>query len=412
VGRTRSGSIWHTLIVHWDGSAWALVTSPVTSGSDTNVLNGVACSAPNDCWAVGDHALANNLGFAQPVIEHWNGASWTLDNSLLTAPNQQDAVLNAVTCVGPNNCWAVGFGVVGNWTQTLVEHYDGTSWIVVTSANTSARESNTLNAITCTAANDCWAVGNHDDGTPVGGAAPQQSLTLHWDGTAWNVVASPNATTQGNVLTGVSCTSTSDCKAVGYYTIGLIWQTFVLHWNGSGWTQITSPNPNDDQDNRLFGVSCNSPNDCWAVGYFNAGENPFNVLAHTLALHWDGSAWTTVPSPNRENFQINFLNAITCLSSSECWAMGVSDTPNAITLAEHYLVLPRQLTSLGRDGDGVVTLVGAAAPGASIQIEATADLSTAFAPLTTVITNASGLFTLIDNDSAAMPKRFYRARYQ
>jgi hypothetical protein len=89
----------------------------------------------------------------------------------------------------------------------------------------------------------------------------------------------------------------------------------------------------------------------------------------------------------------------------------VSDTPNAITLVEHYVVTPPQLNTLGRDSNGIVTLIGVAAPAASLQIETTSDLSTAFAPLTTVTADANGVFTFIDNDAAAMSKRFYRASY-
>jgi hypothetical protein len=338
VGRQRTGSIWQTLIEHWDGKSWNLVVSPNTSTSDDNFLYGIACTSASQCWAVGNHSIVGTFGFAQPLIQRWNGTAWTIDNSPQTSPEQQNAILSAVTCNSASDCWAVGKYVLTNFFQTLVEHWDGSSWTVVTSANTSARESNTLTAVTCTASNDCWSVGYHDVGTPVGGAAPQATLAEHWDGTSWSIVSSPNPTPNFDILSSVTCTSTSDCEAVGIAAVGLLYQTLVEHWNGNSWTATASPNPSQNQDNVFNGVTCVAASDCWVVGYSNVGGS--TPLDHTLIAHWDGSVWSAVASPNRDSFQYNYLNAITCVSPNECWAAGASDTPNAITLVEHYTVSP------------------------------------------------------------------------
>lgn len=346
VGRQRNGSIWQNLIEHWDGSSWSLAASPNTSTSDDNFLYSVACTSSSQCWAVGNHSIVSNFGFAQPLIERWDGTAWTIDDSPQTSPEQQDAILSGVTCNSANDCWAVGLYVLTDFNQTLVEHWDGTSWSVVTSANTSARESNRLNAVSCTSASDCWAVGFHDVGTPVGGSAPWATLIEHWDGTAWSIVASPNEQSNTNVLNSVTCASSSDCETVGYFAIGIFFQTFVEHWDGTGWTTVSSPDGNPNDDNVFNSVTCNSASDCWAVGYFNAGDTN-NVLDQTLVEHWDGSAWSIIASPNRDGFTFNELNTVTCLSASECWAAGVSDTPNAITLTEHYVaVTPVQLDAV------------------------------------------------------------------
>jgi hypothetical protein len=334
VGRQRNGSIWQTLIEHWDGSAWTLVASPNTSTSDGNFLYGVSCTSSSQCWAVGDDTVMN-FGVAHPLIEQWNGTAWTIYSSPLANPVATDGILSSVTCTAVSDCWAVGYQLSGNFNQTLIQHWNGSVWLTVTSANTSAVESNVLNNVACTSASDCWAVGNHDVGTPVGGAAPQATLTEHWDGNSWSIVSSPNPTINYDVLYSVSCTSSSDCTAVGLYNLNAIYQTLVEHWDGSSWQVAQSPNPNANQDNALESVTCNSASDCWAVGYFNAG-NVNNPLDDTLIIHWDGSLWSVVSSPNRSTYQFNFLNAVTCVSANECWAAGASDTPNAVTLVEHY----------------------------------------------------------------------------
>jgi hypothetical protein len=203
VGRQRNGSIWQTLIEHWDGNSWNLIASPNTSTSDNNFLYGVACTSASQCWAVGNHGVMN-FGVAQPLIEQWDGTTWTIYSSPLANPVAEDGVLNSVTCTSASGCWAVGYQLSANVNQTFVQHWNGSAWLTVTSANTSAAESNVLNGVTCTSASDCWAVGNHDVGTPVGGAAPQGTLTEHWDGSSWSIVSSPSPTTNYDILSSVS----------------------------------------------------------------------------------------------------------------------------------------------------------------------------------------------------------------
>src|SRR5262249_24758516 len=152
-----------TLIEHWDGSSWSIVPSPNTSTSQPNLLRGVACTSASDCWAVGEYNLVSS-GPNNALIEHWDGSSW----SIVAPPNtnaSQDE-LWGVTCASESECWAVGdYNVTtGSNFQTLIEHWDGTSWSVVTSANISADEANHLYSVTCTSASDCWTVGVYEPG--------------------------------------------------------------------------------------------------------------------------------------------------------------------------------------------------------------------------------------------------------
>lgn len=88
-------------------------------------------------------------------------------------------------------------------------------WSIVSSPNTAATQSNTLLDVTCVSASDCWAVGYYFPATIL------QTLMEHWDGTSWAIVSSPNISpTQNHQLTAVTCASPSDCWAVGSYTVG------------------------------------------------------------------------------------------------------------------------------------------------------------------------------------------------
>jgi hypothetical protein len=313
-----SGST-QTLIEHWNGSSWSIVTSPNTSSTQNNDLSGVSCGSASDCSAVGDYV--SNSGIRQTLIERWNGSSW----SIVTSPNPNntpDNRLKGVTCVSTSECWAIGdYFTDSNVEQTFTEHWNGSSWALVASVNGTL--DNILNGVACASASNCWAVGN------------SVTLIQHWDGGSWSLVTSPSLMTSNNYLADVKCTSTSDCWAVGYHNNdpSSVRQTLVMHWNGTSWDPVASPNGNNNGDNSLNSVACASASDCWAVGYY-VTDYPFN--AYTLTEHWNGSSWTIVPSPNFPSSHSNSLGGVTCASASDCWAVGSWSSSSSYYLIEHW----------------------------------------------------------------------------
>jgi hypothetical protein len=111
----------------------------------------------------------------------------------------------------------------------------------------------------------------------------------------------------------VTCTSASDCWAVGYYSFGGPSQTLIEQWNGASWAIVSSPNTSDGDD--LDSVTCASASDCWAVG-----TSVPTYIGSTLIEQWNGTSWAVVSSPNLGGF--NVLSGVTCASASECWAVG------------------------------------------------------------------------------------------
>ena len=45
--------IWHTLVEHWIGASWTLEPSPDVAGAQFKLLGGVSCTAHESCMAVG-----------------------------------------------------------------------------------------------------------------------------------------------------------------------------------------------------------------------------------------------------------------------------------------------------------------------------------------------------------------------
>jgi len=113
-----------------------VVKSP-NVGSNFNQLLGVAAVSASNIWAVGSY-YAGSAKADQTLIEHWNGTSW----SVVKSPNVGSSrnYLRGVAAVSANNIWAVGFGHPSRTSadQTLIEHWNGTSWSVVKSLKVGA----------------------------------------------------------------------------------------------------------------------------------------------------------------------------------------------------------------------------------------------------------------------------------
>jgi len=111
--------------------------------------------------------------------------------------------------------------------------------------------------------------------------------------------------------------NTSYNWAVGYYAdAGFAQRTLVQHWDGTAWSVIPSPDPGAVQ-NILYGVAALSDSDVWAVG----ADQDANRVWHTLAEHWDGTSWTVVPTPDPGSSGNQFY-ALTAVSSSSVYATG------------------------------------------------------------------------------------------
>jgi hypothetical protein len=121
------------------------------------------------------------------------------------------------------------------------------------------------------------------------------TMMLHGDGKSWHVVATPPLRTNDNsAFNGVVALATHNVYAVGYQPAanGAV-LTLIEHFNGSAWSVVPSPNGNST-GNVLQAISADSPTDIWAVGDRVAP----NIEVQTLVEHFDGSRWTVVPSPN------------------------------------------------------------------------------------------------------------------
>ena len=109
----------------------------------------------------------------------------------------------------------------------------------------------------------------------------------------WTIVNVP-PTGQNAILLGVSAPSDTTAWAVGNSggapNTGLGSHALVDQWNGSAWSQASLPALTGTVS--LQAVSASGANDAWAVG----SQRPQRYTFDPLALHWNGSAWSTSTS--------------------------------------------------------------------------------------------------------------------
>jgi hypothetical protein len=164
--------------------------------------------------------------------------------------------------------------------------------------------------VAATSASNAWAVG-----TTVNARGTLLTFILRWNGTTWTRVPSPNPGSEGSTLYGVAATSARNAWAVGTTSDGINGEkTLTLQWNGTTWTTVPSPN-GPLLINGLSGVAATSATDAWAIG-----GNGGNGESNTLILHWNGITWKTVPSPSPGNDAA--INSVTATSTSNAWAVG------------------------------------------------------------------------------------------
>lgn len=250
------------------------------------------------------------------------------------APSASLSFLEGVFCTSRTSCWAVGAqaGASGKGLANQVMRWNGKTWRKVSvpdPGGTGANSVSDLFAVRCAAAANCWAVGQRSGG----GALLNEAL--HWNGTKWTAVPTPNPGGKGggkiSELEDSTCVTRTDCWAVGDFGSGTQGPTEkrineVLHWNGKKWTRLAVVNPGGTRIghvNTLYAVRCSSASDCTAVGDY--GTTSAGGVLRNQALHWNGKKWSQSNSANpggTKPGRVNEVFALGCGAADNCWGAG------------------------------------------------------------------------------------------
>ena len=342
-----SAGVTVALAKRWDGTSWEVQSTPNPEGAKRSQLEGVSCRSATECTAVGFYQNASNAYVT--LAERWNGTKWEVQ-STPNPEGTSHSLLYGISCSSATACTAIGSYTTkpGGFEveRTLAERWNGTKWEVQSTPNPEPAGGNPLSedsylkGVSCASATECVATGYHY--SSFSGNTFYEALAERWNGTSWQVQATPKPEGKSDTwLEAVSCTSASACTATGYaangHGAGSIWTTLAERWNGTKWEVQSTPNQEGAINSYLNGVSCSSATDCLAIGTYTngSGEMP-------LAERWDGTKWAAQSPANPEAQQRIFLNGVSCTSSIACMASGSYQNSSKYfgSLVEGYFKTP------------------------------------------------------------------------
>lgn len=149
----------------------------------------------------------------------------------------------------------------------------------------------------------------------------------------WTVMASPNPSTTFNTLSSVAALSPTDVWAVGHrdgdiYGGCSACKTLTEHWNGSAWSVIPSLTPGNG--GALSGVAALSTSDVWTVGNEVSLGNGYPLIEH-----WNGTSWSVSAAADAGSTQ-SHLSGVAADAPNDVWAVGTTATNLDQPLVEHW----------------------------------------------------------------------------
>jgi hypothetical protein len=328
-----------TVAERWNGTSWQMVPTPGPPNATTPIsLAGVSCPRPDVCFAVGSTGGGTS---STPLIELWNGTSWSHQPS----PGVGHGALHAVSCSGLRACTAVGVAVRpgGVEEQTLAERWDGTRWRVQSTPVVAGSVFSGLFGVSCPLKRTCTAVGGSTAAASPFSSSP---LVERWDGriNAWGLQAAPKpAGAEDAGFSGVSCPHGPVCFAVGRSVrtipfVGTPNLTLAERRVGSSWSVMPTPNqtppPQVIVNSELVGVSCPGRRACHAVGD-GYGVDPSGTAAfRAIAEGFDGASWQLESTPSNDGD--TRLTGVSCPSRVFCMAVGGTGESPVRTLAAKW----------------------------------------------------------------------------
>ena len=294
----------------WDGSRWAQLPGSESAtgagdGSFPPTLASASCVSEDFCMAVGFTAQGPS-----PLARVWNGKTW---NGASPSSPSSGYMLNGVSCVSADDCWAVGLsGTTSTGIEPIAVHWNGSSW---EAAAVPSQGDDQLAAVSCTSSRFCMAVGTSNFVS----ASKETPFTVVWNGSEWSVrQAAAFSSTGGIELQSVSCTSPTTCMAVGGDTLNASSPPIAQWWDGNRWSNVSTAVGDGASSAYFASVSCSQAKSCMAVGTTGIGGS-HGIAGTPLAEKWDGSTWSFVQTPSPDD---GGLVGVSCTSPAWCVAAG------------------------------------------------------------------------------------------
>ncbi|HVC07298.1 MAG TPA: fibronectin type III domain-containing protein [Solirubrobacterales bacterium] len=341
VGEAQNSSgVYQSLAEHWKkSSGWEVKT--MESGSSTVSLDGIACnSATGTCEAVGYYF---NGSVNEPLVEYWNGSTWKPQES---SGQGLGGALTGVSCTSASECTAVGYYKSSlSETKTLALRWNGSKWEKQTTPSGMGATVTKLTDVSCenylllgVLHKECIASGYLE----VPALSIDEAVAERWNGTEWTLktIPKPEEGAKASYLLGVSCATSTECEAVGYYknssSVNIAMAEKWSGYYGTSWSAQSARNREGAKLTKLAGVSCLQVEklECEAVGEFETSLEKHRTLTEKS----NGTSWEIQYTPNaNEEEGPSYLGGVSCTGGSACTSVGYSEKSSvAVTLAERF----------------------------------------------------------------------------
>jgi hypothetical protein len=277
-------------------------------------LSDPSCFHAGDCVAVGEHYSG---GKATPVAYRFSAGS---TSGIRLPSGASQGFLASVSCA-TGGCIAVGAYEHSSATSGFAEFFNGSSWSATTRqpAGVSGASQVILESVSCLSSKDCVAAGYY---VPSSNKNDERAIAEVWNGSTWREYTAPSKPYSN--LDTISClaptTTTTSCTLGGLYLTSagdFVWAERFdgLHWSAP----VSLPQPTTANAHVQFfnGMSCTSTTSCVGVGTSVNGSNHSIAFAEVLSNGKWSARTITFQSGQQDS-----LNDVSCASASYCIAVG------------------------------------------------------------------------------------------
>ena len=389
-------------------------------------FSSVSCASPGNCTAVGWFEYQID-GQEDPAREAFTMTS--IDGEWETSqPAQFDegvqhgypsARLNSVSCASPGNCTAVGsFSNSAGHTEAFTMTSNDGEWEQARPAQfgegiQSDRPDAVLNSVSCASPGNCTAVGNFKNNADHYEAFTMTSNDGEWEqARPAQFAAGINHESRGDYFTSVSCPTSRNCTAVGWFgnSAGHT-EAFTMTSNDGEWEQARPAEFAAGIQHQLrlgafYSVSCASAGNCTAVGHFMNSYGYYEAFTMTsITGEWETAKPQVFPDGIQYKSEPDAsLSSVSCVLPGNCTAVGKFRNRSTNDAAFTMTSVDSRYSSQSSSGSSSTT----AAPTTTAPTPTPTPTPTATAPTTTAPTTTAPM----PSSTTTQPKRVIKRNTQ
>jgi hypothetical protein len=262
------------LASHFDGANWTVTPTPPANGFAVH-FEGVDARTSDDVWACGNYVSGGNNVLA---ASRWNGTQWT--NVPMPQP-PAGRYASDVAVRGVNDVYVCGYSA--DATQFLLLHWNGTAWSEVALPEPTATINRQLWTVKALPNGDVLAAGailpNGDD---------WEAVIYRFNGRSWSKVVGVPQPESSPIIYDMSVVNENDIWVAGdMFVADAGHQSMTMHFDGTAWTHIPTPSAGAGW-NFLFGIAARDANHVVACGYhyYGAVNEPIALVWNPITATW------------------------------------------------------------------------------------------------------------------------------